>query len=155
MMLFLVFLCFFLLVFSHQIRVLPGHAKSLGLDTGLTPTLDQIQVLESIQIRHRNKTYFNCQLFVVLKSMGIKWILGIKQVAESNLDTETKLWFNRQLYVGLKSTAIKWILGIKQVAESNLDMETKYDSIANFVLGWNPWVLNGFWEFLNKWLTTL
>jgi hypothetical protein len=59
-------------------------------------------------------------------------------VAESNLDTETKFWFNRQLYVGLKSTAIKWILGIKQVAESNLDMETKYDSIANFVLGWNP-----------------
>jgi hypothetical protein len=74
-----------------------------------------------------------------MKSMGIKWILGIKQVAESNLDTETNLWFDRQLYVGLRSTAIKWILGIKQVAESNFDMETKYDSIANFVLGWNPW----------------
>jgi hypothetical protein len=87
--------------------------------------------------------------------MGTKWILGIKQVAESNLDTETKLWFNRQLHVGLKSMAIKWILGIKQVAESNLDMETKHDWIANFVLGWNPWVLNGFWELLNKWLTTL
>jgi hypothetical protein len=56
-MLLLVFLCFFLLlVFSHQIRVLPGHAKSLGLDTGLTRTQDQVQVLESIQIRHRNKT---------------------------------------------------------------------------------------------------
>jgi hypothetical protein len=40
------------------------------------------------------------------------------------------------------------------VAESNLDTETKPNSTASFLLGWNPWVLSGFWV-LNKWLNPI